>query len=71
MNTNYDFSDIYKQLINLKNANIQLRKNIDFLKKTVHKKDSIIKKLYTDVTIYEWLIKTIKWIGYTNSQRIK
>ena len=48
MNDDYDFSDIYKQLINLKNANIQLRKNIDFLKKTVHKKDSIIKKLYTD-----------------------
>jgi len=48
INDGYDFSDIYKQLINLKNANIQLRKNIDFLKKTVNKKDSIIKKLYTD-----------------------
>ena len=60
INEDYDFGEIYEQLINQRNINIKLRKKIEILNKDNHKKDNFIRKLYKQNEGFKKMIQKIK-----------
>ena len=60
INEDYDFGEIYEQLINQRNINIKLRKKIEILNKDNHKKNNFIRKLYKQNQDFKQMIQKIK-----------
>jgi hypothetical protein len=60
INDHYDLSNVYEQLINQRNINIQLRKKIEILNNDNQKKNIFIKKLYKQNEGFKKIIQKFK-----------